>query len=100
MTTLVGVVSDVSPREPIWLARGTRPSLFPHRLYLKLSLTALNGHQIDIATNIFSQEKFLVSEFVRPNRNTREAIAYLLTGYAYPATSQIGLCIAIFAIGL
>ena len=65
MTALVGVVSDVSPREPIWLARGTRPSLFPHRLYLKLSLTALDGHQIDIATNIFSQEKFLVSEFVR-----------------------------------
>lgn len=64
MSTFVGVVSDVSPREPIWLARGTRPSLFPHRLYLKLSLTALDSHQIDIATNIFSQEKFLVFEFV------------------------------------
>ena len=100
MTTLVGVVSDVSPREPIWLAQGTRPSLFPHRLYLKLSFATLDGHQIDIATNIFSHEKFLVSKFVRPNRSTREAAAYLVTGYAYPATSQINLYIAILAIGL
>ena len=64
MTTFVGVVSDVSQREPIWLARGTRPTLFPHRLYLKLSFATLDGHQIDIATNIFPQEKFLVSEFI------------------------------------
>lgn len=100
MTALVGVVSDVSPREPIWLARGTRPSLFPHRLYLKLSLTALDGRQIDIATNIFSQEKFLVSELVRPNRSTREAATYLVTGYAYPATSQIALINGYIEIGL
>lgn len=64
MSTFVGVVSDVSPREPIWLARGTRPSLFPHRLYLKFSLAALDGHQINIATN--TPDTFDISNKKRP----------------------------------